>query len=195
MLRLFSGIRPANTRATRSKKPSPARRQTRLGVEVLEGRAMPSVTPLAIPAHLPPVAINRVIFNPVPNLSGLTFHLISSNGKPAHDLTITSEHYLLDGSATITGTWHGDGGNGNSFPIVNGMLTHDAHGNTIMTFSWNGAHYFRGTVTPVVSRLPVLSIFGPRYHLEGDVTVPGNPNGGPGHVSGDGRLAFPVLHL
>jgi hypothetical protein len=165
-----------------------ASRRARLGLESLDRRDLPSVSlfqaanlgSVASVVYVPPAA------PPVPNLAGWSFHLISSNGKPAHDLVIQAETYRADGSATFTGTWHGDGGGGDTFQVMNGTLTRDANGNTAIAFSWNGAHYFNGTITQVTSRYGGVSIYDTYYHLEGDVTVTGNPTGGPGHVSGDG---------
>ena len=39
----------------------------------------------------------------IPDLRGYTFHLNSTNGKPAHTLGITTETYDRLGSASFTG--------------------------------------------------------------------------------------------
>ncbi len=137
----------------------------------------------------------------VANIQGLSFHLTSSNGKPAHDLYIQTESYNADGSASFTGTWSGDGPNsdGTGHQVLNGTIKFDANGNTIMTFSWgNGQgtlNNFSGTLTPAVNKYPATaaSIYAARYHLDGDVTTPPGTGGGPGHISGNGSLPMPLM--
>jgi hypothetical protein len=172
-----------------------------LGLEVLEGRALPSVSPIfAVAAHaqMAQVAPQQVAVD-VPNLQGYSFHLISSNGKPAHDLVIQGETYNADGSASFTGTWSGDGPNGNGTPkaIMNGTLKFDGEGNVFLSFSWTngsgGQNSFSGVLTRInTGPLAVATFFGARYHLEGDVTT-ATPGGGPGHVSGDSQAPLPEM--
>ena len=135
----------------------------------------------------------------VPNLQGYSFHLISSNGKPAHDLVIQSETYNANGSASFTGTWSGDGPNGDGTPkaIMNGTLKYDANGNIILSFSWmNGSgqqNSFSGVLTRINTGLASeVAYFGAHYHLEGDVTTP-TPGDGPGHISGDSQGPILVM--
>jgi hypothetical protein len=102
--KLFS-FSPGNSQ----RKPAPAPRRVRLGVEVLEDRALPSasVMPLA------PIATNLVqqatVTTPanvvnVPYLAGVTFTFaLTVNGQP-YQLTINSETYNADGSASLTCT-------------------------------------------------------------------------------------------
>jgi len=171
-----------------SKKPVTRTNQNRaqLGVMSLESRDLMSVSPMAAVAKVAMTNMTplRIVVNPVPNLAGFKFHLISSNGAPAHDLTIQTEMFLANGSATFTGTWRG--ASGDATQVMNGSIKRDLLGNIKISFNWAGNHYFNGTVTPVASTPKIVSIFGPQYHLDGNVTIAGNPNGGPGHVSGNG---------
>jgi hypothetical protein len=122
----------------------------------------------------------------VANLQGYSFHLISSNGSPAHDLVIQTETFLADGSANFTGTWSGQGPN--SHQITNGRIWFDATGKMEMSFSWtngsNGTNSFLGTLTRVNPFPAAAYYYGAPYHLDGDVTS--STGGGPGHVSGNG---------
>jgi len=207
MLRSLSRILASFTRSTHSRKPAPVQRRSSLGLEVLEGRSLPSASPLHLVASVPPVQqtapalvhilpVNYTIAqfwqNQVPNLQGYSFHLISSNGKPAHDLVIQTETYNADGSATFTGTWKGDKGGGVN-PITGGTLTFDAQGNISIWFSWkNGQNSLQGTITTVQNHLPNgVIVYGFHYHLDGNVTT-ASSSGGPGHVSGNGQAPPPV---
>ncbi|HEV3255311.1 MAG TPA: hypothetical protein VG013_00395 [Gemmataceae bacterium] len=104
-------------------------------------------------------------------LQGVSFHLISIDGKPAHDLTIQTESYLADGSATFTGTWTGD--KGGKTHNITGSLTFDAQGNIAISFSWNnGQNSLQGTITRVYNSPTAHDyVYGYHYHLEGDVTT------------------------
>jgi len=221
MFRFVSRCVASLANPTRRPRTTPAPRRPRLGLETLEGRDVPSASPLqglVLAANHSPALVAHANLNlgnlgglsthenlsasahrlhfplhhhkhQVPDLTGLTFHLTSSNGKPAHDLTIQSETFSWwTGNATFTGIWHGEKGGGDN-PITNARLWRDADGSVKMHFEWNGAHYFDGTVTWVHSSRFFLN----HWHLEGDVTVPGNPNGGPGHVSGNAYL-FLLTH-
>ena len=168
-------------------RKSSVSRQPRLGVEVLEGRALPSVVGAAsINLVAAQYAVAPAV-QYVPNLQGVSFHLLSSNGKPAHDFTIVSECWKADGSASFTGTWSGDGG---TVHPVTGALSFDAQGNISIFFSWtNGQgsmNTLQGTITRVTTWYSNIAAFPPVWHLEGDVTSP--TGGGPGHVSGDGSV-------
>ena len=127
----------------------------------------------------------------VPNLRGYTFHLNSTNGKPAHTLGITTETYDRLGSASFTGTWQGDGPNSK---IVSGTLVFAAHSHTVVNvnFSWTngngGQNSFSGSLTPVHNR---ISVFSAGYYLTGNVTS--STGGGPGMASGYGYPPRPVL--
>lgn len=216
MVRFLSGLFASITGSARSRKASPAPRRTQPGLEVLEGRALMSVSPIQAftgPVHLVqqtavvhPVVASVWQVNPgtnrvappavldVPNLKGFTFYLVSANGKPAHELTIQTEIFKADGSATITGTWAGKSGMGHQ--ILNGRIYYDVNGNVEISFAWTngtgGQNTFLGTITPNTSPASANSVYGPRYHLEGDVTA-ASPSDGPGHVSGNGSLAPPML--
>jgi hypothetical protein len=184
------------------RRPASAPRPVKLGFEVLEGRALPSVSPIhgavgpALIGQVAQVAYVAPVVD-VAYLAGVSFHLTSSTGKPPHDLTIQTETYLPDGSATFTGTWAGGGANGKSHAI-SGTLQLDANGNITIAFSWtNGAgtqNSFLGTITRINNQGPAAAAYayGNHYHLEGDVTTPVQ-GGGPGHVSGDGGIPYPVL--
>jgi hypothetical protein len=105
--KLFS-FSPGNSQ----RKPAPAPRRVRLGVEVLEDRALPSASVITSP--LAPIATNSLIQQAtvttpanvvnVPYLAGVTFTFaLTVNGQP-YQLTINSETYNADGSASLTCT-------------------------------------------------------------------------------------------
>ncbi len=159
-----------------------------------------SVSPIAVATPLTG-QISTVYVAPaqVPSLQGYSFHLLSSNGKPPHDLGIQTETHLADGSATFTGTWKGGGPNGKVHEVLNGTLKYDANGNLEISFAWisnqGTQNTFLGTITTVHSPYGADNyLFGVHYHLEGDVTAY-DPNGGPGHVSGDSALPPPVMKM
>jgi hypothetical protein len=138
---------------------------------------------------LPPV-----LFHHAPNLAGLDFHLISTNGSPAHDLVIKTEVQHLFGNANFTGTWSGANGP-NVNQITDGSLHFINATTTSMHFTFaNGTHSFSGTVTWVAPKFQAFAIIAGHYHLDGVVTVAGNPNGGPGHVEGNAFLPPLTLH-
>lgn len=185
------------SRSNSRRRNAPPSRRVQLGVESLEGRALPSVSPILATAGIFQAKV--AYFAPqVANIQGLTFHLISSSGKPAHDLTIQTETFNCDGSATFTGTWKGYGPNGPGTPkqIMNGKIFFDAAGNMKLSFSWTngsgGQNNFLGTLTRINQTSPY--IYAPQFHLDGDVTtaVPGD---GPGHVSGNGMPPPPVMAM
>jgi hypothetical protein len=209
--------RLASSRTSPPSRPTlSAARQSRLSLENLEGRVVPSASALQALVPAAPVmvqtqavlqqarpdslAINHpilppVFFHHVPNLAGLDFHLISTNGAPAHDLVIKTEvQHFFTSSASFTGTW--SGANGGVNQITDGSLHFINPTTTSMQFSFaNGTHSFRGTVTwvPNVFNGHIILPFG-HYHLDGVVTVAGNPNGGPGHVEGNAFIGPIVLH-
>jgi hypothetical protein len=188
MFGFLANFLPANGRRSHA----PPRRRVQLSVEVLEGRALPSVSPILSAAGplAQTAAVYQVSVVQVANIQGYSFNLISSSGKPAHTLVIQTETFLSDGSATFTGTWQGSGPNaGTPKQIMNGTLKFDAMGNMKLSFSWmngsGGQNSFLGTLTRVNTSPPAAAYLYPTYHLDGDVTtsVPGD---GPGHVSGNG---------
>ncbi|HLW68816.1 MAG TPA: hypothetical protein VKS79_26120 [Gemmataceae bacterium] len=156
-----------------------------MGVEVLEGRALPSVVGASAFQLANVSAVVSEMPQYVPNLQGVSFYLTSSNGKPAHTFVIQSECWHADGSAGFTGTWAGEGG---TVHQVTGTLAFDAQGNISIHFSWtNGqgsTNSLQGTITRVHSPYGDIAAFPQVWHLEGDVTSP--TGGGPGHVSGNG---------
>src|ERR1700722_17725357 len=93
------------------RKPAPAPRRVRLGVEVLEDRALPSASVISSP--LAPIATNLVqqatVTTPanvvnVPYLAGVTFTFALTVNAQPYQLTINSEPYKADGSASLTCT-------------------------------------------------------------------------------------------
>lgn len=203
MRKLFNTIATAIFGSDRVRRVPPNPRRVSLGLEVLEGRDLPSVSPIlsvAAQTQMAQVAYQQAVVQ-VPNLQGYSFHLVSSNGKPAHDLVIQSETYNADGSASFTGTWSGDGPNGSGTPkaISNGTIKYDASGNIILSFSWTngsgGQNSFSGDLTRNNSRWPAAAAaayFGVTYHLDGNVTT-ATPGDGPGHISGDSQAPIPML--
>ncbi len=172
---------PARTRKVRK-----TTRRVGLNVENLGERVLLSVSPIHAVAVETPIADWHILPHgpDVPELQGYTFHLTSSNGKPAHTLVITSENYMWSGSASFTGTWSGDGPNAKT---VSGTLVFETNSTTVtnVNFSWtngsSGQNSFSGTLTPAVSATA--------YYLTGTVTS--STGGGPGRVSGDG---YPPHH-
>ncbi len=195
MSNLFRTIATAISGPARTRKVPQTTRRVHLDLEVLGGRTLLSVSPiLSIAVHTPiahlhPIPLPHVVR--VPDLRGYTFHLNSTNGKPAHTLVITSETYNRFGSASFTGTWQGDGPNSKT---VSGTLAFAANSHTIVNvdFSWTngsaGQNSFSGSLTPVHNRISVLSA---GYFLSGNVTS--STGGGPGMVSGYGYPPRPVL--
>jgi hypothetical protein len=161
------------------RKNRPVTQRARLGLESLDGRILMSVAPV-MPINGGAGIYQPPYYNPVPNLTGFSFHLVSSNGAPAHDLVIQSESIGFNGNATFTGTWHGEGG-GDTQSITGGQIYHDANGNIKISFSWAGGHALTGTLTNVSNPYTYQQT----YYLDGNVTINGVP-GGPGHVTGYG---------
>ena len=170
-------------------------RRVHLDLEALGRRTLLSVSPiLSVAVHTPiahvyPIPLPHRV--DVPNLRGYTFHLNSTNGKPAHTLDVKSETYNWFGSASFTGTWSGDGPNSHA---VSGTLVFAANSHTVVNvnFSWtngnSGQNSFSGSLTPVHNR---ISVFSGAYYLTGNVTS--STGGGPGMVSGYGYPPRPVL--
>ncbi len=195
MSNLFRTIATAVSGPARTRKVPQTTRRVHLDLEVLGGRTLLSVSPILSVAVHTPIAHLHPIPHPhvvdVPNLKGYTFYLNSTNGKPAHTLTITSETYNRFGSASFTGTWSGDGPNSQA---VSGTLVFAANSTTVVdvNFSWTngsgGQNSFSGSLTSVHNRITVLS---GAYYLTGNVTS--STGGGPGMVSGYGYPPRPVL--
>jgi hypothetical protein len=117
-----------------------------------------------------------------PSLEGVVFTLKSSDNKPTHTLTITSQTYVSDNYAFIQGTWQGDGGTAKDFT---GSLT---DGTVSMTCSW--ANGMSGVNTLIGRITPVSQIVANGWQFTGSVVVTSNGavvQGGPGGVSGEGR--------
>jgi len=196
MFGFLANLLPAQGRRSHAPRP----RRVQLGVEVLEGRALPSVSPVVAAVGIAQTAaVYQAPVVQVANIQGYSFYLISSSGKPAHTLVIQTETFLADGSATFTGTWQGSGPNaGTPKQIMNGTLKYDAMGNMKLSFSWmngsGGQNSFLGTLTRVNTYPPAAAYLYATYHLDGDVTTP-VAGQGPGHVSGYGTPPVPVFQL
>ncbi len=186
MSNVFRTITAAIFGPARTRKVRKTTRRVGLNVENLGERVLLSVSPIHAVAIETPIADWHIIPHgpDVPELQGYTFHLTSSNGKPAHTLVITSETYMWSGSASFTGTWSGDGPNAKT---VSGTMVFAANSHTVtsVNFSWtngsNEQNSFSGNLTPGA---PATS-----YYLTGQVTSPSG--GGPGRVSGYG---YPPHH-
>jgi|SRR5208282_3368705 len=94
------------------RKPAPAPRRARLGFDVLEDRAVPSATGISSLVHTLPTAAlvqhatvsTPAVTSDVPYLVGVNFTFaLTVNGQP-YQMTITSETYNADGSASLTAT-------------------------------------------------------------------------------------------
>ena len=138
------------------------------------------------------MATQKAVVHPIdpflfdgPSIQNFVFHLKSSSNAPNHILTITSQTSVNTNFAFIQGTWQGDGPNAKQ---ITGSVT---DGTVSLTASWangmGGTNTLVGTLTPVVSRIPV---FPTAWELNGNVVVTnGQGNvvaGGPGAVSGEG---------
>ena len=192
---LFRTIAAAISGPCRTRKVPKTNRRAHSNLEVLGERTLLSASPIHAVAVHPALVLRHPIPLPhvarVPNLEGYTFHLNSTNGKPAHTLVINTESYNWIGSASFTATWQGDGPNGKT---VSGTLVFAANSHTVVNvnFSWTngsgGQNSFSGSLTPVHNRISVLSA---GYFLSGNVTS--STGGGPGMVSGYGYPPRPVL--
>jgi len=195
MNKLFRTTAAAIFGPARTRKVPKTTRRVHFNLEVLGERTLLSVSPIhAIAVHTPVVHLQPVrlpYWVDVPDLQNYTFHLTSSNGKPAHTLVITGETYNWGGSASFTGTWSGDGPNSHA---VSGTLIFAANSTTVVDvkFSWSngsgGQNSFSGNLTAVHNR---ISVFSGAYYLTGNVTS--STGGGPGMVSGYGYPPRPVL--
>jgi len=192
MIKLLRAIAATTSGPSRTRR---APRPFGVELEVLGERTLLSISPIqAVVVHTPiahvhPIPLPHVAR--VPNLQGYTFYLNSTNGKPAHTLVITSETYNRFGSASVTGTWQGDGPNSKN---VSGTLVFAAKSHTVVSvnFSWTngsgGQNSFSGSLTSVHNR---ISVFSGAYYLTGNVTS--STGGGPGMVSGYGYPPRPVV--
>ncbi len=108
-----------------------------------------------------------------------------------------SETILRNGSATFTDTWSGKGANGdNENVFTNGTLKYDVSGNLKMIFSWSNGSGATHTFSGVITRLngfpsTAAYFYGNYWHLDGNVTT-ATAGDGPGHISGDGGIPFPM---
>jgi hypothetical protein len=107
----------------------------------------------------------------VPDLSNVTFVLVGDDGHQ-HQLAIHNQVYAKNGSATFDGLWDQQQRDVGGAPVF-GQLALDGRLGTRITFTWGGNHLLVGYVT-------VQGVF---WHLDGVGT---SPNGGPGHVAGNG---------
>ena len=112
----------------------------------------------------------------IPHMVNAYYNLTSLSNGTKHTFQILTETDQYNGTATFTGTW--DGGS-----AVTGTMHYDAQGNISISFTWgtNGvAHDFEGTIS--------YNAYTIGTHISGLVTVNGNPNSGPGYVTGSQYL-------
>jgi hypothetical protein len=181
-----------------------SRQKVQLNVEEMEGRTVPSSTPLFVSQDLPANLVSHLgqrlhLFIPqptqfqlnpallarlahglhlsVPDLAGVRFRLdsLSNPGTPAHELDIQTLSYNADGSASFTGTWSPLGDPANAKQVFNARLAYDALGIHI-TFNF-GPHSFDGHITR-------QWLF---WHIDGTTDA------APGHVAGNQIISFPWL--
>jgi hypothetical protein len=179
LFNLFRGrkSRPHSSRTT-------AHSTVRLRVETLEGRELPSISPLNL------AAIQGALWRPPvyngPSFQGLSFDLQSSNGKPAHTLTIQTQTNGFFNTAYITGTWQGDGPTARS---ITGRIV-DINGSITITVSWANGQGGTNTLSGSISWVPEPFFVQSHWHLQGSVTVTDASGqivqgAGPGNVSGN----------
>lgn len=111
----------------------------------------------------------------IPHLANTSYQMTSVSNGTHHTLSIGAVTDLYNGSESFTGTW--DGG-----AAVTGTAHYEPNGHISITFTWGGNHQFAGTITPN------LYTFG--SSIAGLVTVNGNPNTGPGYVTGSQIVVF-----
>jgi hypothetical protein len=108
----------------------------------------------------------------VPNLDGVNFKMTSlRNGGTNFTLQIQQQTNQPFGTASFTGLWGGHA-------AVTGTLSVVPDGSISIEGSWTDGtnnHVLTGTITGQPGS----------YHIEADVVVNGNPNMGPGHLSGN----------
>jgi hypothetical protein len=164
----------------------------RLRVESLEGRELPSVSPIN-PGVLQSALIRLPVYNG-PSFQGLSFDLLSSNGKPAHTLTIQTQTNGFFDTAYITGTWQGEGA---AKPITGSIV--DVNGNITITVTWANGQGGTNTLSGTITWVPELAFFQSHWLLQGSVTVT-DANGqvvqgaGPGNVSGN-AYPYSILYV
>jgi hypothetical protein len=112
----------------------------------------------------------------VPDLSNVTFTLMGVDPQAGddphpHQLAIHNQVYANNGTATFDGLW------GPSEAPVFGQLTRDGGQGTRITFTWGGAN---GQPHLLIGHITAQGVV---WHLDGVGT---SPNGGPGHVAGNG---------
>jgi hypothetical protein len=187
MPRIFRALKEFFSAAPVSRKAVPARR-ARLGLETLEGRALPSVSPIPAPVGPAPVigqSVTLPIVVDVPNIRGDIFHLFSSNNQ-LDVLAIKTETYHNDGSASLTGTFT-SGGKTSAF--TNGSLKFNAQGNAVLSFSFSNGQGAQDSFTGTLTRVSTPFSFFSFYHLDGTVTT----SAGSVHVSGNSQSpVFPL---
>jgi hypothetical protein len=187
LLNLFRG-RNSQPRSSRTTGHS----TVRLRIESLEGRELPSISPIN-------AVLQSALFRPPvysgPSFQGLSFDLLSSNGKPAHTLTIQTQTNGFFNTAYITGTWQGDGPTARQ---ITGTIV-DINGNITITVSWANGQGGSNTLSGSITWVPELAFYQSHWLLQGSVTVTdgfGNivPGAGPGNVSGN-AYPYSILYL
>ena len=112
----------------------------------------------------------------IPHFVDSYYDLTSTSNGHKHSFQILSETDQYNGTATFTGMWDGE-------TPMTGAMYYDAQGNVRISFTWqnHGAyHRFDGTITHDPYTIGAS--------ISGLVTVDGNPNMGPGYVTGSERL-------
>jgi hypothetical protein len=108
----------------------------------------------------------------VPSFTSVDFKMTSQrNGGTNYTLLIQQQTNQLFGTANFTGLWGGHA-------QVTGTLSVVPDGSISIQASWTDGtnnHTLQGTITGQPGS----------YHIEADVVVNGNPNMGPGHLSGN----------
>ena len=111
----------------------------------------------------------------IPKIANTSYQMTSVSNGTHHTLTIGATTDLFNGTASFTGMW--DGGS-----VVTGTAHYEPNGHISITFTWGGNHQFAGTITP--------NLYTYGSSIAGLVTVNGNPNTGPGYVSGTQTMVF-----
>jgi hypothetical protein len=167
------------SKSNRSQRSSACSRKARLGVESLEGRLIPSISPMLagaspVVAHLR-TPDSRDLLPPklglsVENLRGDFFAMTSLTNGTHHTLAIqTQVNHLFTGTASFTGLWDGHA-------AATGTLQNAGLNQVHISFNFGTNHHFEGTISHTT--------FSFLHHIDGVVTVNGSTTQGPGHVVG-----------
>jgi hypothetical protein len=196
----------SSTAGNSRRKPAPALRRSRLGIEVLEDRAVPSATAISHlvgPIHTSALVRQGTVshtaaVNQVPNLAGVTFTLsLSFLGQP-YQVFVTSETYQADGSASVSCTLKVPYGNAGqtgpqTYQSTYGTLSYDPTGRLTLYASWqttaDSSIWFWGAIT-TVQNSPVRGSVTPtgwHYAVTGLISFFQNNLQEPINVTGQGN--------